>query len=190
MSHDLRETWTRIETALVQHVPETAATLAPRATEAEIAELEAAIGLQLPDDYRQSLQVHNGQIDPSKVHHLTIEGLLASTRQVAETWRMLTEIDDDFRRREPNWDSPERGAWWDRHWVPFTIGNGDCLCINLNPVVRPGWRFAEIVCHINSNPHEPGIAASYGDWLKTVATKLESGDFAINEWGYLELYVP
>jgi cell wall assembly regulator SMI1 len=190
MSPDIREIWTRIERALAQHVPETAATLAPPASDEEIAELEAAIGLHLPDDYRQSLRVHNGQIDPTKCHHLTIEGLLATTKQVADTWRMLTEIDDGFRRREPNWDDPQRGAWWDRRWVPFTIGDGDCLCINLNPVVGRGGQFGEVVCHLNSNPHEPGIAASYGDWLSAVATKLEREDFVINEWGLLELFVP
>src|SRR6266851_8298885 len=104
--------WTRIECVLHQHVPDTASTLARAATDREIADLQAAIGLVLPEDFRQSLELHNGQDDPTRCHSFTIEGLLARTNQIAETWRMLTDLDEGFRQQEANWDSHSRGEWW------------------------------------------------------------------------------
>jgi cell wall assembly regulator SMI1 len=171
-------------------VPETALTLARPATDQEIDDLQTAIGLTFPGEFCQSLRVHNGQDDPTGCHRFFIEGLLADTKQIAETWRMLTDLDEDFRQRETNWDTHGHGEWWNCHWVPFTIGDGDCLCINLNPQVRPGSTFGEIVCHVHDNPHGPGIAASYGAWLQRLAQRLENGEFTVNEYGYLDLNIP
>jgi cell wall assembly regulator SMI1 len=179
LSASIGDTWTRIERILRKHAPETALTLARPATDQEIDDLRKAIGLTLPGEFCQSLRVHNGQDDPTGCHRFFIEGLLADTKQIAEAWRMLTDLDEDFRQREPNWDTHGHGEWWNRHWVPFTIGDGDCLCINLNPQVRPGGTFGEIVCHVHDNPHEPGIAASYGAWLQRLAQRLENGEFTI-----------
>ena len=49
-SIDVAETWTRIEQVLQKHVPDTARTLAGPATDKDIAELQATIGLILPTD--------------------------------------------------------------------------------------------------------------------------------------------
>jgi cell wall assembly regulator SMI1 len=183
---DIRQFWARIEHALQRWVPRTAQTLAPPATYREIEMLETTIELKLPDQFRESLKIHNGQNDPSGCHSFIIEGLLANTTQIAETWRMLNDVDEHWRKREPDWDMhSSHEEWWDRRWVPFTTGQGDCLCINLNPDVRPGGTFGEIVCHLNSNPHEPGIARSYGAWIEALANKLDEHDFTINEYGYL-----
>jgi cell wall assembly regulator SMI1 len=184
---DVAETWTRIEQVLQKHVPDTARTLARPATDDDIAELQAAIGLILPTDFCQSLKVHNGQEDSTRCHSFIIEGLLASTSQISETWRMLTEVDDRFRQELADW---VQGDWWSRHWVPFTIGDGDCLCINLDPNVRPGGTLGEIVCHVHDNPHEDGIAVSYGAWLQLLADRLENGEFTIDQYGYLAPNIP
>jgi cell wall assembly regulator SMI1 len=189
-SASIADTWTRIEQVLQHHVPDTAHTLAAPATDQEIDELQAAIGLVLPGDFCQSLRVHNGQVDPTGCHRFFVEGLLAGTKQIVETWRMLTQLDEDFRRREPDWDTHGHGEWWNRHWVPFTIGDGDCLCINLNPEVRPGGTSAEIVCHVHDNLHEPAIAISYGEWLRNIARRLQNGEFTIDDYGYLRLNIP
>ena len=73
------------------------------------------------------------------------------------------------------------------HWIPYTIGNGDCLCINTNPDVRPNGNFGEIICHVHDNPHEPGIASSYGAWLDNLAQRLENQEFTVDEYGDLYL---
>ena len=189
-SPDIRELWTRIEGVLRQHVPDTARTLAVPATDQEINELEEAIGLKLPADFRESLGIHDGQDDPTRCHSFCSDGVLAGTKKIAETWRMLTEIDGEILQKYYSHLEPDgHGAWWNRHWVPFTDAEGDCLCINLNPELRPGAAFGEIVAFVHDNPHEPGIAPSYGVWLQKLAQRLEDGDFEINEYGYLRLNI-
>lgn len=189
-SIDIRAVWTRIERVLEECAPDTARTLAPPARDAEINDLEAAVGLSLPEDFRKSLRIHNGQDDPTRCHRFCIEGVLATTKQIAETWQMLTELDGQFRCQDCQWDTHGHGEWWNRHWVPFTAGDGDCLCINLDPQVRPGGVHGEIVCHVHDSRHEPGIARSYGDWLEAIAERLENRDFTIDEYGYLWLNIP
>jgi len=187
---DIPAIWARIAGVLERHVPHTARTLAHPATDREIAGLESAIGLELPTDFRQSLKTHNGQDDPTECHSFIIGSLFASTSQIAERWRLLTDVDERFRQEEPDWDAPDHGVWWNRHWVPFTIdSSGDSLCINLNPEVRPGGTFGEIVCHLHDSPHEPQGAPSYGAWLERLAQRLENGEFTIDD-GYLYLDLP
>jgi cell wall assembly regulator SMI1 len=185
--NDLLGIWQRIESVLNNHVPETASTLSPPATDDQIRELEIAIGLMLPDDFRNSLKVHNGQIDPGKLHSFTYEGVFLDTKGIADTWKMLTDLDEGFRQRETNWDTHGHVEWWNRHWIPYTDANGDSLCINMNPTAE---RRGEIVCFVHDNPHEPGIAPSFGQWLETLASRLENHEFKVNEYGRLELEIP
>src|SRR5437867_3449026 len=102
---DIQTLWMRIEQVLKKHVPSTAQTLAPPATESEIAQLEGAIELDLPEEFRCSLRIHNGQIDPTGCHSFIIGGPLATTTRIAETWRMLNEVDEHLRRTVPDWDN-------------------------------------------------------------------------------------
>jgi cell wall assembly regulator SMI1 len=182
-SNRIAEIWARIERVLKGRMPDTAKTLAPPASEQEIAQLEAGIGLVLPDEFQASLRIHNGQDDPYGLHGFFLDGPLATTVEIAEIWRIKSDCDDHFRRVYADWDEHRHEEWWSRLWIPFTHGNGgsDCLCINLNPDVRPGGTFGEIICHLNSNPHEPGIAANYGAWLEGVAMRLEAGEFTVKE---------
>ena len=79
-------------------VPATALTLGTPATSAEIDEVQTAIGLQLPAEFCESLRRHNGQNDPTRCHSFCGEGLFASTKQIIETWRMVTDLDQGFRQ--------------------------------------------------------------------------------------------
>lgn len=183
MSPSIPDLWQRIEAVLERISPRTARTLAPGATEEELRSLEEALGLTLPSDLRQSLQIHNGQADPTMCCSFTNEGLLLSVRQIAEKWRALTDLDENFRKTQPGWDENPHGAWWSSDWIPFTENEGSSLCVDL----RQNGTTGSILCHIHDNPHEPGIAASYGAWLTSVTRRLEAGEYEVDEDGYLWL---
>src|SRR6266540_683725 len=138
---DVPEWWSRIETVLNTHVPETAKTLAPPASEREVKELEDFVGLGLPESFKRSLRVHNGQRDPTRCHSFCEEGIFLNTTEIAETWKTLSELDEGFRQQYPGWDSHEFGDWWNRNWIPFTQSDCGSLCINLDP--RLGDRIGE-----------------------------------------------
>jgi cell wall assembly regulator SMI1 len=177
----MRDLWQRIGRALQAHAPDTATTLAPAATDQEIAALEAAIGLTLPADLRASLKIHNGQRDPSGCHWFTAEGVLLGTSEIAERWRMVTVIDEELRSHA----APRQGPWWKASCIPFTDADGDMLCVDMDPDLVS--QVGEVVCHVHDGELGRGLSASFGDWLSSVANRLDGGRFFIDEDGYLWL---
>ncbi|CAN9498445.1 unnamed protein product [Ophioblennius macclurei] len=67
----LKKCWEQIKSYLQQRCPRMITSLKEGATEAELNDIEALIGCKLPDDYRCSYRIHNGQI-------LVIPGLMGS----------------------------------------------------------------------------------------------------------------
>jgi cell wall assembly regulator SMI1 len=177
----MRHLWERIERALQAHAPDTAATLAPPATDQELTASETAIGLALPADLRASLKIHDGQRDPSRCHGFTGEGGLLGASEIAELWRMVTEIDEAERPHA----APGLGPWWKTSCIPFTDAEGDMLCVDMDPDLAD--RVGEVVCHVHDSEIERGLSASFGDWLSSVADRLDGGRFSIDRYGYLWL---
>jgi cell wall assembly regulator SMI1 len=177
----VRDLWQRIERVLLEHVPDTAATLAPPATDQELDTLETTIGLKLPADLRASLRIHNGQNDSTRCHSFTVEGMFLGASEIARQWKMVTGIDEGERAR----GGPGYGRWWKTSCIPFTHSDGDMLCVDMDPEL--GDQIGEIVCHVHDSEIERGIAASFGDWLASVADRLDAGRFTVDEYGYLSL---
>src|SRR5262245_44851941 len=125
---NIPDLWKRIERVLQQHAPETAATLAPPATDQQIEVLEAAIGQPLPLDLRDSLKVHDGQRDPTRCHAFCGEGMLLSVAEIADRWKMVTEIDEDNRFSA----APGQGSWWKISCIPFTDAEGNMFCVDMD----------------------------------------------------------
>ena len=57
----MQELWERIERWLATNAPELHAALQPGASEAEINDAEAALGISFPADVRASFAIHDGQ---------------------------------------------------------------------------------------------------------------------------------
>ncbi|CAJ1087668.1 F-box only protein 3 isoform X2 [Xyrichtys novacula] len=67
----LKRAWEQLKSFLQQRCPRMIASLKEGATEVELNDIEAQIGCRLPDDYRCSYRIHNGQ-------KLVIPGLMGS----------------------------------------------------------------------------------------------------------------
>ena len=89
---DIASLWNELEELLATIAPTVLPTLNPPATDCDLDLLESKTGLILPQDFRQSLKIHNGQSDPSRLELLTEHGILLSCEEIAEAWRMLCEI--------------------------------------------------------------------------------------------------
>jgi molybdopterin molybdotransferase len=181
MSDVIPRLWLGIERVLQEHALEAATTLAPPATDEDIANLEAAIGLSLPADLRLSLKIHNGQNDPTRCHAFTDEGILLGTHDIADRWKMVTEIDESERGRE----APGQGPWWKTTCIPFTDAEGNMLCIDMDESL--GDRIGEVVCHVHDSEMERGLGASFTHWLTSVTDRLEAGRFRVDDYGHLWL---
>lgn len=152
---DVSLLWNELEKLLAEKAPAVLSTLNPPATDHEIATLELKTGLTLPHDFRQSLQVHNGQDDPSRLELLTGHGILLSCDEIAKTWQMLCEILDDFG---PIADGSE---WWNKGYLPIADYEGDYLCLDLTSRC-----YGAIHMHIHDSTIDREVAATYTEWLR------------------------
>lgn len=178
---NIRDLWKRIECVLEQHAPETAATLAPPATDQDISVLEAVIGQSLPEDLRVSLKLHNGQRDPTRCHAFCGEGMLLATNEIADRWKMATEIDADNQFGA----APGQGPWWKTTCIPFTDDEGNMVCVDMDQSLES--RIGEVVCHVHDSEIERGLGESYESWLSSLAARLDAGRFRIDDYGHLWL---
>ncbi|HYN94707.1 MAG TPA: SMI1/KNR4 family protein [Pilimelia sp.] len=97
--------WARIESGLGRILPDSLRLLAPPAGKPDIDAVEAALGMGLPPDVRDSLLVHNGtgwgRPSPVPLDRLyDTDGIVEATR----TWR-------DNDSSDPNVDNPEAWAY-------------------------------------------------------------------------------
>src|SRR6188768_710922 len=106
-SHPVGDLWQTIEKALAELTPATLRTLAPPATRDEITTLESSVGRVLPSDLVASLLRHNGQ--HSTECDFTGAGILFSTKGIADSWQMVSELDDEY---SATGESLIEGSWW------------------------------------------------------------------------------
>lgn len=172
--------WTKFEAWLSQNWPEGLASLNPPATDEEIAGLQAALGVTLPEDYVACLKVHNGQ-DPD------IGGLFEgteflSTDEILAQWTVWKEVLDGGKlagaQSEP--DSGIRNDWWNAAWIPFTHnGGGDHLCLDLAPDTSgtPG----QVITMWHDSGTRVLVAPGFGAWFESYTDRVLAGDIVYSE---------
>lgn len=136
----LERIWLSIEQWYAEHGA--AELLHAGATEDAVASLQQALGLDLPDELRRSLQRHDG----SREGGWPGGELLSCERIIAETqnWRRLLESGgfDGFEPDET--DAAIEPVWWHHGWVWFdTDGGGNGAAIDLAP--PPGGHAGQII---------------------------------------------
>ncbi|HLW65172.1 MAG TPA: SMI1/KNR4 family protein [Gemmataceae bacterium] len=176
--------WKRIESALSEVLPDPSKIrLAAAATEDAIRNLETTIGIQLPEDLRASLRVHNGQTDCNAVSFCN-DGRLLSVTGIADTWFLFRRIIEE-QREQPADLNPSFALeeWWNTSWVPFAECDAENLCVNMDPTVRGTAKFGAVIRHLRSDTFE-SVAPSFGDWLDWVARRIERSAFTVDEDGF------
>src|SRR4051794_12453849 len=86
------ESWRIIEKVLAEAVPHVAETLRAGASAADIALLESQIGLRIPSDFRESLEIHDGQDDPSRLLGIFNYNVLSPISQVIADYEMPRDL--------------------------------------------------------------------------------------------------
>jgi molybdopterin molybdotransferase len=135
------------------------------ATEDELLILEGALGVKLPDDFRASLQTHDGQADQRgrcffEETPLDIKGILREWT----TWRDLV-VEGAFEGVASDPDTGVKDNWYNLKWIPFTKdGIGDCLCLDLDPA--PGGTYGQVIRVLHDDDRRERVAASYEQWLQ------------------------
>ncbi|MFI5643247.1 SMI1/KNR4 family protein [Kitasatospora sp. NPDC051705] len=175
----MQEIWARIEAALGRIAPEVVAAMPPGATEEEIAAVEAVIGVELPEDVRESYRCHDG-----------LPGVLIGWHDALHS---LAAMADDWRERvvdagDPPWDEREedgvirRDVAWSAGWIPVIgIGNGDVICIDLDPPTPE--RRGQIIDWSHEGWRARYESAGLREFLERFAADLEADRYQVGGTG-------
>jgi cell wall assembly regulator SMI1 len=170
--------WITIERVLQEHLPVLVRALRRPATDKQIAALEQFIGRRLPDDFVESLPIHNGIKDsylgPNRLFN---NEALLSTHDITAAWRIMKELLEDCPDFQESGDPRTRSRriknrqWWYPGWVPITDNEGDGYILDLDPAARGRIGQVFYFYHDGSRPREV-VARSFGAWLDQLAKRL------------------
>ncbi|MEW6282217.1 MAG: WGR domain-containing protein [Candidatus Eremiobacterota bacterium] len=172
---EVRRLWDRAEKCLKAHHRKHYAALNKGATEAQIAKLEKEIGAALPDDFKASLRIHNGQ-DSDGPWVLRGWELLSCAR-IADEWGVWNDLyPDDFEDCEGEPDSPRvKNHWWHPRWIPITYnGGGDHHCLDLDPT--PQGQVGQVIQMWHDDSPRTLEGSSFRDWFSRFVDDLEAGE--------------
>ena len=184
MPPSVHEYWEKIDTLLNEVAPWVYETLAPPATDAEIAYLQEKIPLDIPPAFIDSLRIHNGQLDESRFHPFFDYQHLLSCQEIVAGYDMHCSCFEeeevlDFID-ESSCKLIKRNLVWSQGWLPFTESEGDCLVLDLDP--GPAGKAGQVFFRPHDDsPAEIIITTSYRDWLAALTEKLEKGMYQVDD---------
>ena len=154
----------------------------PPASDAEIDDLQALLGVPLPASLRQLYRWHNGENDDRWGH---IYGLpLLPLKYVASEWKAWKDI---LREFGGNRYAVAGGAWPSNAvdpayinpaWIPLTSdGSGGHIGLDFDP--WPGGRIGQVILFGRDEDVKVVLAESLGTFLQWILGLLESGNFRL-----------
>lgn len=187
----MQELWNRLETYFAKHAPKVLESLNAPATDDEISRAEAEMELQMPEDVRVSLRIHDGQrelqkdapaIIPAEYSEAkgttiaTFGELLPLQRVVSATINAKQSMPVQEWLEMFQYSGPVRrdGMW--RWLVIVDPGTGDQLALDLNPA--PGGNVGQVIS-ISQDPGLAVVASSYRAWFEQLVERYESGRYYI-----------
>jgi cell wall assembly regulator SMI1 len=182
----MEQIWQRIEAWLAANAAPIATGLNPPATVKELTDTEQFLGVQFPEDVRNSYLRHNGQAFDSP---WMIDGWeWLSLERIQDEWKVWKGLLDggDFEGIQSDADgSSVRNDWWNPAWIPLTYsGSGDHHCLDLAP--GPQGKVGQIIEMWHDEGSRPVVAASFRAWLSEFANALENNELVLSdEYGSL-----
>lgn len=137
------------------------------ASDDDLRALEAGLGVALPEAWRESLMLHDGQ-EPGRTEPFGGETLL-SARQILAQWSIWRGLvaSGDLADCEGEPEPGIRGDWYNLKWIPLTYnGGGDHLCVDLDP--DEGGRIGQVIRVWHDSPERERVADGVGEWLARV----------------------
>jgi cell wall assembly regulator SMI1 len=185
----LEAIWNKLETWLVEHQPQIAASLRPAASEAALASFEASIGQALPAEVRAVYQRHDGQRDQLSLG-MYFGMIFMSLEYSLGHWQMWASVIDSFSQQDMDnlkpFGSYPRGMikplYASKAWIPLmSDGNAtNGLAIDLDPDAK-GIR-GQIISYGRDEREHYVVAPSITHLFDQLAIKLELGEYGMVEF--------
>jgi cell wall assembly regulator SMI1 len=170
-SRSLAESWERIR-ALYPHQ-----ILNPGATPAAIAAFEEAIGLALPDDFKESLRLHDGGKDfwftPTSGEFLSLAGMLKQWNWYGGAHRKGEYASEDWEASDI--EGPIKPIFWNTKRIFVTDNSGDHWTLDLDP--PEDGAYGQILEHSHEVGPTQVLARSWTELLSQLVVGLENGEY-------------
>ena len=178
---DLVGVWQRIAVRHKDNTPPGIFRLAPGASDSEIDQFEAAIGLTLPPDVRESYSIHNGGLG----HTCLLWYELLPLGSVLKWWQTYLEwqrkdgwgLGEDWKPFDVR--GPIKPYWWTSKRIPLLDASGDHVMLDLDPA--EDGNYGQIIDHCHEIGPQSLLAGNWLEWLNQLADDLEAGKYVYLE---------
>lgn len=134
----IKSLWQRLESWANNNAPEMLDELQGPASDIEIDELEKRLQLTLPEEFKESLLIHNGEDDgwPARVFYEY--GAYLPTPEIYNTWKRRLSAAKEYESfnedEEQRSDHQIKPLAFSERWIPIMDSNGDVIwAIDLDP---------------------------------------------------------
>ena len=151
------------------------------AKETDINKLEKILKLNLPDVFKESLLIHNGQNDNDYIITFMDYQNLLSANKMIENYKMICKLfgENDFSViKQKNCKYIKRNYIYNHKWLKFSESDSDGLIIDFDPAKKGTVGQIFFRPH-DDNPIDKIIAKSYKEWLDKLCTKIENTEYEI-----------
>lgn len=173
----MKELWSQIEKWLSENAPGVLQRMAGPASPEDLAHAEESFGVTLPEDYRQFLQIHNGEDKDDGAwlygsHSLlTITDTVAQAEQAKQAYAGMSKDDVEGDVEEI------QGLPWNPKWVPFAYdGSGGFFMIDLDPSEEG---ISGQVIQISSAGQYSCVDDNFLDFMRLYLDHLTGGTFEV-----------
>jgi len=189
------ELWVRLEAWAEEHAPKMLEDLKPGVSDAQIAELQAALARELPEPFLQSLRVHDGESDgwPSKV--MADMGACLPSNRIVEHWQMHRQVAEQMaeqiggeqsdeelagliRDNIISVEGPVRPETFNPAWVPIMDSNGDVFWA-LDFAPAEGGHEGQVIQVDLEGCEWKVVANSFAEFFANYVQSLEAGEFEV-----------
>lgn len=182
-------TWKRIESWLAKQAPLILASLRGPAKEEDIQALEKVLGRSLPNSFRESWMIHDGQNVHLRLNEEeTVPGLFfgvdpMSISGIQRLWQSRWRRKSDFKQEQYRFEefssfppNAVQNAADRRGWIPWWWGGArDTLYIDLDPAPQGVEGQVIAISHDPREVEKQVLAESWAHFLQDFADELEAG---------------
>lgn len=165
----MKREWSQIKKWLKKNSPELYKDLLPGLSMTKIIKTENEFGIKLPDDYKESLSLCNGQL--GMADNLLGDWSLLSLEATMKEWNGLNSLFiDDLDKIY----KIEQIYWWNKKWIPIAYnGAGDFLCIDLSNSQSKTYK--QIIAFWHTKEDRPMIFKNFKNLIEIVYKDLLAG---------------